>query len=52
MNEELFNHQYSSIRDINYKSFFEEVSYNGKTLSDSERKEFITIVVTTQVPLT
>jgi hypothetical protein len=41
MNEDLANIQYSPIRDYKYSRWFEEVQYNGKTLSDAERKEFV-----------
>ena len=44
MNEDLDNIQYSPIRDYKYAHWFEEVQYNGKTLSDSERKEFVNII--------
>ena len=44
MNEDLTNIQYSPIRDYKYAHFFEEVQYNGKTLSDAERKEFVTVI--------
>ena len=44
MNEDLTNIQYSPIRDYKYAHFFEEVQYNGKTLSDAERKEFVAVI--------
>jgi len=44
MNEDLANIQYSPIRDYKYDSFFKEVQYNGKTLSDAERKEFVSVI--------
>ena len=44
MNEDLDNLQYSPILDVKYGQFFEEVQYNGKTLSDFERKEFIAVI--------
>ena len=44
MNEDLANIQYSSIWDYKYAYFFKEVQYNGKTLSDKERKEFIAVI--------
>ena len=44
MNEDLANIQYSPIRDYKYAHFFEEVQYNGKTLSEPERKEFVAVI--------
>lgn len=44
MNEDLDNLQYSPILDVKYGQFFEEVQYNGKILSDFERKEFIAVI--------
>ena len=44
MNEDLDFIQYSPIRDYKYAQWFEEVQYNGKTLSDSERKEFVGVI--------
>lgn len=44
MNEDLDNIRYSPIRDYKYARFFEEVQYNGKTLSDAERKELVAII--------
>lgn len=44
MNEDLDNIQFSPIIDVKYGQFFEEVQYNGKTLSDSERKEFVAVI--------
>ena len=44
MNEDLANIQYSPIRDYKYAQWFREVQYNGKTLSESERKEFVTVI--------
>ena len=44
MNEDLANIQYSPIRDYKYARFFEEVQYNGKTLSEPERKEFVAMI--------
>ena len=38
MNEDLNNIQFSPILDYKYARFFEEVQYNGKTLTDAERK--------------
>lgn len=44
MNEDLANLHYSPIQDYKYAQWFEEVHYNGKTLSDTERKEFIAMI--------
>ena len=44
MNEDLANIHYSPIRDYKYAQWFEEVRYNGKTLSDAERKEFVAVI--------
>lgn len=44
INEALANIQYSPILDYKYARFFEEVQYNGKTLSDAERKEFVAVI--------
>ena len=41
MNEDLANLLYSPIQNYKYAQWFEEVQYNGKTLSDAERKEFV-----------
>ena len=44
MNEDLANIQYSPIRDYKYARFFEEVQYNGKNLSDAERRDLVTVI--------
>ncbi len=44
MNEDLNDIQFSPIRDYKYARFFEEVQYNGKTLTDAERKEFVVMI--------
>ena len=44
MNEDLANIQNSPIRDYKYARFFDEVQYNGKTLSDAERKELVVVI--------
>ena len=44
MNEDLVNIQYSPIREYKYSQWFEDVQYNGKTLSDAERKEFVAVI--------
>ena len=44
MNEEFVNLQYAQIIEYEYAQWFNEVQYNGKTLSKSERKEFISVI--------
>ena len=44
MNEDLSNIQYAPIRDYKYAQWFVEVQYNGKMLSDVERKEFVAVI--------
>lgn len=44
MNEDLSNIQYESIWDYKYTHWFEEVRYNGKILSEEERKECISVI--------
>lgn len=44
MNEDILNIQFSPIRDNIYAPFFEEVKYNGKILSEKERKELIAVL--------
>ena len=44
MNEEFADIQYALIREYKYAQWFNEVHYNGKILSESERKEFIAII--------
>ncbi len=44
MNEDLDFIQYSIIRDYRYADWFQNTQYNGKTLTDKERKEFISII--------
>lgn len=44
MNEDLANLHYSPILNYNYAQWFEEVQYNGNTLSTSEREEFIKVI--------
>lgn len=36
--------QYSPVRDYKYATYFEEVQYNGKTLTADERKEFVAVI--------
>lgn len=44
INENLKDIQYSPIRDHKYANYFNEVQYNGKTLSDAERKKFVNVI--------
>lgn len=44
MKEEFADIQYVQIREYKYAQWFNEVQYNGKTLSESERKEFISVI--------
>lgn len=44
MIEDLANIHFSQIRDYKYSQWFEEVKYNGKTLSEAERKEFVAVI--------
>lgn len=44
MNEDLDNIMYSPIRDFKYAHWFEDVQYNGKTLSESEREEAVGVI--------
>ena len=44
MNKEFEDIKYVPIREYQYKQLFNEVQYNGKTLSESERKEFISVI--------
>ena len=44
MNEDVKNINYSPIRDYKYAQWFEEVKYNGNTLSNTERKEFVAVI--------
>lgn len=41
MNEDLDNLHYSPIRNYNYAHRFQETQYNGNTLTESERKDFV-----------
>ncbi len=43
-NDNLENIQYFPIRDYRYATYFEEVQYNGKTLTNDERKEFVAVI--------
>ena len=47
MNEEFADIQYAQIREYKYARWFNEVQYNGKTLSESERKELISVIDST-----
>ena len=44
MSEDLMNIQYSPIWRYNYAKWFQEMQYNGKILSEAERKEFISVI--------
>ncbi len=44
MNEAFGYYYFSPIRDYKYAQWFIEVQYNGKTLSDAERKEFVAVI--------
>lgn len=44
MNEDLADIQYAPIRNYKYSNWFKTVQYNNKTLSDSERKELVTVI--------
>ncbi|MBQ3897723.1 MAG: hypothetical protein II742_04425 [Clostridia bacterium] len=44
MNEDIANIQLSPVRDYNYAQCFEELHYNGKTLSDKERRGLVTVI--------
>ena len=44
MNDKLNHLQLSLIQDYDYSQWFQEIPHNGKTLNDSERKEYATIV--------
>ncbi len=44
MYEDLANIQYSPIWNYRYAQWFQDVKYNSKTLSDSERKQFVSII--------
>jgi len=47
MNGDFADIKYAPIRDYKYAQWFKEVQYNGKTLSESERKEFISVIDST-----
>lgn len=44
MKEEFANIQYAQIREYKFDQWFGKVRYNGKTLSESERKELISVI--------
>ena len=44
MNENLVNIQYSPIWDYKYAKWFQEIQYNGKTLSNEELKKFVVVI--------
>lgn len=41
MNEDLANMRCKPIRNYNYAPYFEDIKYNGKILTDDERKDFV-----------
>lgn len=47
MNEEFVDIQYAQIKEHKYAQWFNDVQYNGKTLSESERREFISVIDST-----
>ena len=47
MNDGFSDIKYAQIREHKYAQWFDEVQYNGKTLSESERKKFISIIDST-----
>ena len=44
MNEDLKDIQFAPVREYEYGKWFKEIQYNGKTLSDAERKEFVAVI--------
>lgn len=44
MNDDLSNIQYEPIINYEYARWFDEIQYNGKILSEEERKGFITVI--------
>lgn len=44
MNEDLDNIQYSLIHNYRYSELFKEVQYNGNKISDSERRDLVTVI--------
>lgn len=44
MNEDLANIQYSPILNYNYAQWFQDLKYNGKTLTELEKKELVSII--------
>ena len=44
MNDDLANIHYSPVWSYNYSLRFQEVEYEDKTLSDAERKEFVSVI--------
>jgi hypothetical protein len=41
MNEDLDNTQFSPILNYDYAEWFQSIQYNGKTLNDQEREEYL-----------
>lgn len=44
MNDDLSNINFAPIRDYKYSHWFEEIQYNGKTLSYTERKGLVAVI--------
>ena len=44
MNDDLANIQFKPIWKYKYAQYFQETQYNGKTLSEDERKKFVTVI--------
>ena len=44
MIEDFYSLTYSPIREYRYAQWFHEIEYNGKTLNDDERKEFVSVI--------
>lgn len=44
MNRDFADIQYAQIKEYKYAQWFKEVQYYGKTLSESKRKEFISVI--------
>lgn len=44
MIESFYSLTYSPIREYRYAQWFHEIEYNGKSLNDDERKEFVSVI--------
>lgn len=44
MNEDLANMRCKPIRTYNYAQYFEDIQYNGKILTDDDRKDFVAVI--------